>query len=537
MFTFNNTHIFTGYLKQLMASINIPMCKIYTSEFANYFEKHGQEDPRIIESLNTLNENRRAIKINYLKDNDLYTYEWKNLKDDPHWTDSAKIVFEGNEAVHGLTRTFTGTGNIYDTKTHNYLGEFLRFIRDYHNIDLMSLYNCFDNKIYNNVYLRIPQENKKGKVFPGLEVNSNDPNYHIYAIPVKLFANYTIALDCPQPIEVFCGFYGTRLSVSERSIDLIKKTYKKYSKTSFSKPFLYEALDIKYWTKEKDLAIPEGKSIPAFLTDDITTRWDIVRKEQDLKLFIKVPVSCRSSIVVLEGDYRNFNDCKYAPEKIGPNKSVFWNYKQNTFKANFQPNVVVTEDAQSNSEEPEVFKCILPDLNDRPFKPISKLQLLTLNTGESHPFADRLVEYLLGSAITSSDEIADNIKRVQKVLNKNGYFFTIEGLWEPQMQKVIYDYILNTGPIDELKRVVIDNKEKFIPIDKQRGLHPSLGHRNKSSVFDILGYVDKDAEKWYASWEGVPLKVKNEVVPGEFTSAATETIQDVDIYNGLYDID
>jgi hypothetical protein len=35
----------------------------------------------------------------------------------------------------------------------------------------------------------------------------------------------------------------------------------------------------------------------------------------------------------------------------------------------------------------------------------------------------------------------------------------------------------------------------------------------------------------------VPLKVKNEVVPGEFTSAATETIQDVDIYNGLYDID
>ena len=198
---------------------------------------------------------------------------------------------------------------------------------------------------------------------------------------------------------------------------------------------------------------------------------------------------------------------------------------------------MVTEDTQNNSEEPEVFKCILPDLNDRPFKPISKLQLLTLNTGESYPFADRLVEYLLGSAITSSDEIADNIKRVQKVLNKNGYFFTIEGLWEPQMQKVIYDYILNTGPIDELKRVVIDNKEKFIPVDKQRGLHPSLGHRNKSSVFDILGYVDKNAEKWYASWEGVPLKVKNEVVPGEFTSAATETIQDVDIYNGLYDID
>jgi hypothetical protein len=544
MFKFDNTHIFTGYLKQMLSSFNLPTCKIYTKEFIDYYNQHGKEDPRVIESFDNIeyvydpkilaSKKHIATRINYLKGNELSNYFWDYDQSKPElnhrnmfWKTTSEIFYDKNIRIPGLTKTLNSPGCLYDTTTHEHLGDYLRFMRDYYNVNLMSLYNCFNNKICNNIYYkhRIKVANPDFNIYLEESISNSaykdsfrvfdarDSKYHIYALPIKLFSDYTIAIDCSQEIEMFCGFYKTTLDISNKSVDLINRTYTKVNRAYFAQPFLYDKLNVKYWNFEQDSLIKGDGAYPRFLSDTAITRWDIANREQDLKLFIKIPASCRSSIVILEGDYRNFNDSKYFPICYNQNGSVFnsklddekkartvWKYEQNCTVLNFARNI---------------------DLNKQSFNPISKLQLLAFNTGESYPFADRLVEYLSGSAITAIDEITDNIKRAQKVMSQNYHYFKIEGLWEDKMQKIIYDYLINSGPIEAVKTDSNDVKL----IDKRKGIHPRLGYTSKSALYDVLGYIDKDAEKWYASWIKKDGKAKIQ-----------DSIQNVDIYNGLYDI-
>ena len=493
MFKYNNTHIFTGYLKQLLSSVNIPACKIYTREFAEYFKQHGKEDPRIIESFDSINENRLSMRVNYLRDDAIYNYFWKYSSAEPNlghdslnWERVSLKYYDSDRTIHGLTKRLNSNGLHYDEVTHEYLGEYLRFLRDYHDVNLMSLYNCFNNKICNNINHTILLNDANNNILEA-SFNSIDPRYKIYAIPVKLFEKYTIAIDSSHGLELFCGFYNAKLDLSNRAADLMTKTYQKIHSTIFNQPFLYNKLDVQFWSFDNDRSS---------LTDsDTITRWDIINREQDLKLFIKVPAFCKSSIVIMEGDYRHYNDFKYNLKSSNIDKDV-WSYDRNYS--------IINIDNKDN-------------VNAISFSPIGKLQLLEFNTGESYPFADRLIEYLSGSAITPLDNIHDNIKRAQRVMKQNGHRFKIEGLWENKMQKIIYDYIINSGPIE-----AGDGKKL---IDKQQGYHYRLGHNRKSTLYDTLGYIDRDAEKWYASW-------KNE----NGKAVMKDSIQSIDIYDGLYDV-
>lgn len=506
MFKFDNSHIFTGYLKQLLSSFNLPACRVYTNEFAKYLEIHGKEDPRVIESFDTISyktdknvKQRISTQVNYLKGSELYSYFWNFSQDNKelghknsYWKRVSTIFYDKDKNIPGLTKVLKSPGNSYDTITHEYLGDYLRFMRDYYNLNLMSLYNCFNNKICSNLYYRLSDSASKSSIV----FDSQDDRYRIYAFPIKLFQDYTIAIDCEKGIELFCGLYDTTLDTSEKGVALITKTYKKLNRTFFKQPFLFDKLNVKYWNFDLESTI-ESNGYPKLLNSANITRWDIANKERDLKLFIKIPSSCRSSITVLEGDFRSFNDHKYEPVKH--NEKFVWEYKQNHSVINFADN---------------------NELNDIGFVPIGKLQLLAMNTGESYPFANRLVEYLCNSAITSNDEIADNIKRAQKVMNQNHHYFKIDGIWENKMQKIIYDYMMNAGPIETIRV-----NDQIQLVDKRRGNHPRLGHTSKSALYDVLGYIDKDAEKWYASW-----------IEEDGKATVRDSIQNVDIYNGLYDL-
>ena len=570
MFTFNNTHIFTGYLKQLLSSFNLPTCKIYTAEFARYYEENFTEDPRIIESFDQIPlpiqtsssatnglSARVASRTNYMKNGNICNLFFNQKTNASYWQVNRPIFYDKDVNTPGLTRVLNSPGANYDVKTHEYLGDFLRFLRDYYNVNLMSLYNCFTNKLYSNIYIKsaISSANLLEVTF-----DSNDPKYKIYALPVKLFADYTIAIECSQGIELFCGIYKTVLDTSDRAKDLFTRTYQKVNATHFSQPFIYDKLNVRYWPVESTETLLDKQTI---------ARCDIAAREQDLKLFIKVPASCRSSIAILEGDYRNFNDCVYIPHKNYDNDVLNAILKQDTWKYTANHSIINFE-SKAN-------------LNKANIKLVSKVQLLALNTNESYPFADRLVEYLCGSAISPIDGISDNIARVQKVMNMNKHFFTVNGVWENQIQKIMYDYIMNSGPVSvqaltvalstdddttdtkvnpNVKLVQADgdntayytftlnedasHSKKFmikqcgntfnkkIILDAKRGIHPKVGHYNKSFLYDILGYIDSDAEKYYANYRIEEYKDKDGTTADKIS--IQDTLKTVDIYNGLFDI-
>lgn len=563
MLQFNNNHIFTGYLKQFLSSFNLPTCKIYTAEFEKFFAEHGYEDPRVVESHLPIMVNNTLIRpvssITYLKDNSAQQYFWdiksletnnstENKKAVTYWKSNTAVHYNGNKIL-GLTKTLKNPTTLYNYQTHEYLGDYLRFLRDYEGINLMSMYNCFSNRLCNNIKFNLDwpvkytvinnsgEEETKEKTV-SIEVNSYDTNYKIYMLPVKLFEKYTIALDCYQGIELFCGFYNERLDSSKRAEDLIKRTYTKIPKALFNQPFIYDKLDVKYWNRETENT--EG------IINDLSKvlRTEIITRESELKLFIKVPVTNKSSIVVLEGNYLNFNDtCYLISEKNG------CQYMYNSTVVNFE-----TKDTDKYST--------LPELNSREFRPISKLQLLALNTGISYPFADRLIEYLVANVVMPNDVTPDNIKRLQKVMNDCGYDFRIDGIWEPKMQMILYDYLMNSGKFvvatekDEYGRVsytktngintpvyktkkdrtgktVYDkNGNPIYLVENQRtGNLRQRGQQMQAEFYDILGYVDKDAEKLYASW-AVEIVGKNGKTKPQVT--AKNTLENVDIYDNLY---
>ena len=431
MFKFNDTNILTGYIKEMLASFNLPSYKVYTRQQREHFEETGEE-LNIIVSQEASNASEEATEkhpcfVSYIKDGSVQQYV-KNKEGNSYTWKVIADPYLYNIFVPNETKNYVIKNNIYDYYTHEYLGDYLRFIRDFHNVDLMPLYNCFSDHICNNIELtwNVGTGAKKSITFSG-----SNPEYKIYMLPVKLFQKYTIAIDCQQEYELCCGIYGKYLDTREIFKSIPEKTYKKVI-GQFSKPILYDLAEL----------------LPSKLTtgsDDEKKQWDetmvwLAKNEGDLKLFIKLPASNNSSITVLEGDYRSWND-SYG---VGINKT------QNKTVLNFDA-----------SDE-----CLL----NSNLKLITPLQLLKFNTGKSYPFADRLVEYLLGNAITPLDEIADNIKRVQTIALKNGQVNKVDGIWTDKLQKILYSFM---------------NSEELAQSNKKETNH------------DILGYADKDVENAY----------------------------------------
>ena len=515
MFKFNNNHIFTGYLKQLLASFNLPKCRVYTkelekqqAEYETYWEEIltklqatktllGEELSNlaklIAEGESSLQEiqadylaeyeslSARIKKIQehipttyhsnypvypsaipddsqpkyptkmryvpYLKDGYLQVYadgEWHNCHssfDNSSGHDKfhknakipyAQIPYTYGQKILNYTKTLQIQNTVYDSYTHEYLGDYLRFHRDFANINLMPLYNCFSNRACPHLDLSFTIGNNyevKFKTDQSLEAAL----YKYYMVPVKFFKNYTIAIDSSASIEVCCCIYDEYHNKDNDFAEIPKLTYQCFGDLQFKAPVLYTKL----------------QNLNSLLLDPENAENDLCQQEDNLKLILKIPANNNSSIVILEGDYTKYND---SVAKTGTEVAALTEHNKTII----------------NYENLDACEFLSDKL-------ITPLQLLRTNTGESYPFADRLVEYLVGNAITVNEEIKDNVVRAKTIIGANCApevysMVTDDGIWEPILQCLVYDYINNTS---------------------KTNIH-DINH-------DILGFIDKDVEKWYAA--------------------------------------
>lgn len=316
----------------------------------------------------------------------------------------------------GVTQTHISNISYYDEETHLKLGEYLRYLNNMYDLDLMPLYNCFNYKLANNVTLYQYREqlaNGTSRVVSGVsEVKSSKTK--TYLVPIKFDKIYTIALESSFPVQMKAVFYNNGI-MTDPSGQLYLSEYLdeaviNYNSMQFNDPITYS------------LTNEQAVKTDLFGT---TSHYPMLHKyERYLYLAIQVSADNNSSLAVLEGDYTHLSN-RSVTDIIGIERDVN------------------TADAVSSMLT-------------------SKLSLLEVNDGVHHPFADKLIQYLLRNTIDTREYIDENVAQIEQAVN---YTPPYQGMWDDNLRYLLFDRYMKLTKYDDLK------------------------------FTDILGYVDDDIER------------------------------------------
>ena len=253
MLEFNSRNIISGYIKQLLSSIYLPSCKIFRSEneLRDYFSPI-----QTVSVLPSYNEDLIAIIKNYKPNEDWFVKVKQDLSTEPF------MKYRYNHFYVNLTKKMRLENDLYDSYTHRYLGEYLRFIRDYFDLNLLSMYNCFDDTIE-------IQNNKK-----------------YFIIPIKYGKEYSL-FTSKNAVT-----YYIDTDYSEGELDLTSPYM--LSKNTSSACILFQPFH----------PLPETIEEPGQPSSE--NKFSNVFKEKNLRLIIETDISDTSPLVVLEGNYSNY---------------------------------------------------------------------------------------------------------------------------------------------------------------------------------------------------------------------------------------
>ena len=179
---FYDDTVVTRFIKGFLANTNIPLTSVVSKgDRLACGNVYISKDGNIVRAAESSNQLEFFTKDYSIIDNYIYNKEYKSL-----------------------TSTYISNISGYDSTTHRWLGEFLRFYRDYFGIDMMPFYNCFGNDYIDNVNFN------SSSIFTGSSENTK-----LLIVPIKYNTTYYVAIDSTAPIEIQQGFYGPKGLMNE----------------------------------------------------------------------------------------------------------------------------------------------------------------------------------------------------------------------------------------------------------------------------------------------------------------------------------
>lgn len=426
MLKLNDNNIIVGQIKQILKDFNLPKCSV-----ENSLDEYSKED----------------LNCHFIYKDDLY---FRDAEGNPKKLEH----YFFNKPYLNLTTNLKIENLLYDRYTHRYLGKYLRFIRDYKNVNLMSMYNCFDNETYPKSFvyddtisllLKQPDDwstNYKNyytynKATYEYEPNTSsnwksdtyyekkkevvlveDDSHTIYSVPLRINEVYTISLSCELPIEMCVTIDSPLYQKGDAVIETAT-----YVKTKISNIYLYDKL--------KTVSLNDSlKNILKTYPDDI-------------RLLIKLPKAFDKGLTVLEGDFKTCSS----------------DYNELT-------EYIVFKDSEGNIKDSGFY--INPQLTSY------------LGKEKTYLVADRLIEYLTGNVISPLSESYDISKLQLKLLELNSKFDESDRMIESTKNS---RYLGLWDDLDKAQIRYLINKNSDWTEGKE------LNHE-----FDLIGYCDKEIE-------------------------------------------
>lgn len=296
-----------------------------------------------------------------------------------------------DEYKAGINYYYRDTNSYYDPQTHIALGQLLRMYKESYDLNLMHMYNCFPNLLFNDISLQY-EEDHGYKV-----VQNKNLKTRVLATPIKFGKTYTIAYSTKNPVKIY--------PILRDDFGLIKTFNGTIDLTNDALLPSYEHNHYKELTGETLCYDEPNKfSVQSLIYNptNINKQYNLNHYEKYLYLCIEINDSEVVNPVIIEGDYTQKNRSLMLTR--GSQKIGLYTY---------------IEDDTISSDQVHLQDTLA--LNP---------SLLVFQPSVAQPFSDNLIQYLLDNPIISNNNYQKDIAQIQEILDLND-----DGIWTENIQK------------------------------------------------------------------------------------------------------